>query len=464
MKKFCKAGIALLLTATMMLPLAGCSLKDEAAGSQYTDDEVVAKVGDAEITLGDYQELFNYYLQYYQSYGSDPTTSKESLESFQDDIMNTLLREKVIPYQAKKLLGEELTAEQQTELDSRVEKELKSWDDYFREQAQSEYEADNTVDVEARVKELYEQEAQYSGTDYDGLIGMIKESVTNSYYEELLRDNVFTDLSVTDEEAKKWYDDSIAADTKSYDEDPASYFDRVSEFETYGGQPVTYSPGGYGRVMHILVAPDTELGEDYTTKTIEMDELLTEYGRLSMESEYTKDSAAPIDNSVRLAEIMTEYYGLKDEADALWNEHYADSKTKIEEAYSKLQSGTDFAEVMKEYTQDTDFAQYEVYSQKGKLISSEYDNSYWSEAVINAYKALTPGSYSPIFKDEEGYHIIYFVAEEQKGADPFEDMKENIVNMLLSDKQAQEWETLMAEWTADKSVTVYTEKIRGVGA
>jgi hypothetical protein len=293
---------------------------------------------------------------------------------------------------------------------------------------------------------------------------MIKDSVKNSYYEELLRDKVFADLSITDEEAQKWYDDTLAADTASFDGDPSSYFDMVSDSETNGGAPVTYSPGGYGRIMHIVVAPDTELGEDYTTKTIRMDELLSEYGKLAMESEYTKDTAAPVDNSVRLGEIMTEYYGLKGEADTLWNEHYADSKTKIEEAYSKLQSGSDFAEVMKEYTQDTDFTQYDVYSQKGKLISSEYDNSYWSESVINAYKSLTPGSYSPIFKDEEGYHIIYFVAEEPKGAVSFENMKESIVNMLLTDKQAQEWNTLMTEWTADKSVTVYTEKIRGIGA
>jgi hypothetical protein len=105
MKKFNKAVIALVLAAAMILPLTGCSLKDEAAGSQYTDDEVIAKVGDTEITLGDYQELFNYYLQYYQSYGSDPTSSQESLEAFQDDIMNALLQEKVIPYQAKQQLG-----------------------------------------------------------------------------------------------------------------------------------------------------------------------------------------------------------------------------------------------------------------------------------------------------------------------------------------------------------------------
>lgn len=464
MSKFIKAGVSLILAAGMLLAFAGCSLKDEASGDKFADDEVVAKVGDEEITLGEFREIFDYYLGYYQSYGYDPTTSQDGLEAFQDDIMNTLLREKVVPYQAKKLLGDKLTDEQQAELDGMIEDELKSWDDYFREQAQSEYEADNSVDVEARVKELYEEEAAYAGTDYNGLLDMIRESVANTYYTTLLEDHVFAELAVTDEEAQEWYNGDLAADTESYAEDPGLYFDETAEFEVYGGTPITYAPGGYGRIMHILTAPDTDLGEEYTSKTIEMDVLLSEYGKLAMESAYTKDSASPVDNSARLGEIMTRYYTLKDEADALWNEHYAESKSKIEEAYSKLEGGADFAAVMKEYTQDTDFTQYEVYSEKGKLISSEHENSYWSEAVINAYKALTPGSYSPIFKDEEGYHIIYFVAEEPKGAISFENVKDDIVNMLLSDKQAMEWETLMAEWTADESVTVYKEKIREIGA
>ncbi|OQB24246.1 MAG: peptidylprolyl isomerase [Firmicutes bacterium ADurb.Bin182] len=462
MRKF-RIAAALVLIAGMLLSLTGCSLKGKT--EQYSDDEVIAKVDDVEITLGEYKEIFDISLQNYKMYvGYDPTQTAEGLEYFQDYIMDILLRMKVVPYQAKKQLGEKLTDAQRAELDEMVDAELKSWDNYYRETAQAEYEQDNTVDVEARVKELYEEEAARAGTDYEGLIELVKEGITNQYYEGLLKEHVLSELKVSDEDAQKWYDEALAEDTESFKAEPGLYFDEMSSYESYGGSPVTYAPGGYGRIMHIFTAPETDIGEDYTTKKIEMDELLLEYGRLAMESEYTKDSASPVDNSARLAEIMSRYYVLKGESEALWNEHYAESKSKIEEAYSKLESGADFAEVMKKYTQDEDFKQIEVYSQKGKLISSEHDNSFWSEAVISAYKALTPGSYSPIFMDEDGYHIIYFVAEEPEGSVPFKDLKDQIAELLLADKQIDEWEALMSEWTKDKSVTVYSEKIRGVGA
>ena len=104
-----KKIFALTLAALLLVSIfAGCSLSPQTSESQVnvpvvTDidrEAVVATVGDKTVTMGDYIDLFDSYASYYTSYGYDLYSDPAALEEFQDFVIDILVEEQVIAYQA----------------------------------------------------------------------------------------------------------------------------------------------------------------------------------------------------------------------------------------------------------------------------------------------------------------------------------------------------------------------------
>jgi hypothetical protein len=152
------------------------------------------------------------------------------------------------------------------------------------------------------------------------------------------------------------------------------------------------------------------LPDDYEQKMTDMSTLQEEYGKLSFEDATTGSS----NNAARMAEILTEYAALKAETDAAHVEYARTAKEKIDAAYAELQAGTPFADVLVKYTENTKFTETETFRQNGALMYSE--GSDWSNAVIEAFKSLSVGSFSTVFEDDDGFHILYYVSDEIPGA------------------------------------------------
>lgn len=462
MKKTVKIVIAVVLALAFTVSMFGCSLVS--VNEEKDRAQVIAKVGDMEITKGEYLDLYEYYLYIYQMYGQDPTASAEALASFQDLILDAVVSTKVTAYQAKLQGYDKLTAEQQAEIDESVQSDL----DYFKEAAQSQAESevaeDPSLDLEKRKAEIFDEmmEQQYGEklTEEQLKAKLLEEKTTNAAI-TAMQDAFYASVTVTDEEIQAAFDEQLASDKNTLTANPSGYKSSQELFERIGGTPPLYVPEGYIRIKLISVLSEEELGTEYTELQSKMQELSNELSKLTLE-----DEAA---NADRIAQIKTEYAAKKAQAEAMRDSLFASIKPKIEEAYQKLQGGASFDEVMKEYTQDPDFMVAEggsesVFYKTGVLLSDATLD--YSEQVREAAKKLTmPGSYSEIIIDDEGYHIIQLVGVEPAGERKLADYLEQFKESVLSAKQEDEWYTMLEEWAKDTTiVTTYPELIRDVGA
>ena len=444
-------AVFLLGAAAAVFVAAGCNLNNA--------DTVVAQVGDKTIKLGEFESMFNMYLTTWQNYGYDMTSNEEDLIAFQDNGLALMVGELVVLYQGEKQGMLELNDEQKAELQEKIDYDLNELIEYYTELAQEE----GAEDIDARVRELVEEEAEhYVGSmSYDEYIAYLKQTVEDNYLISVVESKALESVTASDEAIKTWYDTKLEEQKTKYDDDPSAYKDDMEYYNMYGGEPVLYTPKGYHRILQIYTTAKSSLGSEYTALKGEIAALLSEYGELAVADELSGEE----NNSERLKEIVKEYRDKKKEADDMFEEHYKDAREKIEEAYEKLEAGTPFSEVMMEYTEDVNIKNFEALQNKGMLISDGDEESYvdWSKEVKTAFAGLKKGEYSEMFMDEDGYHIIYYLDDETSGEAPLEEYREAIAELVATDAHTAEWQALIEEWMKDESVTIYTDRIRHVG-
>lgn len=467
MKKF----LALLIAAILILGIAaGCSLKDQpntdepVNTSDIADDAPVVTVdGEVVLTWADFKnEYTTYNEQFYQSSGAYLEDAGYADTAVQE-IIDFYTEDAVIAYQAKKQGIDQLTTEQQTELQTQIDDLIKGYDEYYRATAEEEAAGDATIDVDARVNELIAEEAQYyTGKEmtYDEFMGWLTDAVTDQFVGDILKEKALTDVVVDDDYIETWYNEELSSQQESYETDPSYYLSDQESFELgdEGAVPVLYVPEGYARVMDILAVPTGTLPDDYEQKLTDMNTLQEEYGKLSFEDATGGSS----ENAARMAEILTEYAALKAETDAAHDEYVRAAKEKIEAAYAELQAGTPFADVLVKYTENTKFTDNETFRQKGALMHSE--GSDWSNAVIEAFNSLSVGSFSAVFEDDEGFHILYYVSDEIPGARTLSDVTELVRPAATEQKKSEEWDAILTAWKADSSVVIDQDLVDSVKA
>jgi len=475
MNKHFRAALAAAASLALGLALAGCSLVS--VNEDKDRAQIVAKVGDMTVTKGDYEDAFNQTLSYYQYFGQDPTSSADQLKSFQDNILDSLVKSKVEEYQAKKQGHATPNAEDQKKLDDEVNNYMTQWEDEARTQAQAEDASASSVELDARVKELFPTVVkQYIGKelDQDATRKWLVEQLMPSYLIEELQADFNSKITVTDDEVKAAFDKQLESDKSSMESDPSQYADQQHSYEQYVADQASGSgedassagvtlpplvvPEGYIRVKHIKIVPDKELGTDYTDKTAQMSDLESQIGKLSTTQ---ADQTA---NAAKIADLQSQYSSLKAEADKLKADVFAPAKAKADEAYAKLTGGAAFDDVLKEYTSDSNFTdENSPFLKTGTLLSDKSTD--WSDAIKSAALALTaPGTYTGIVEDDDGYHILQFVGAETPGERKLEDYKDLFRKSTLADKQADEWTKTVDAWSQDTTVvTKYDSLIRDVG-
>ena len=73
------------------------------------------------------------------------------------------------------------------------------------------------------------------------------------------------------------------------------------------------------------------------------------------------------------------------------------------------------------------------------------------------FRKLSIGQYSGAFADEEGYHILYYLADEPAGTIDLADIEEAIRAYLLEDAHTEEWAALVEAWKNDGTVTLHED-------
>lgn len=443
-----KKHLRVLFTLALAVCLAatGCSLVS--VDEEKDKAQIVAKVGDLQITKGEYVEYFEQVYNMYLQYGYDPAGTDEELSTFQQNVLDDLIYDKMYIYQAKLQGYTELTEEDKATL----EESYKNADDIIYgealAQAEAEFAEDPDIDVDARAAELFPEVCEY----YVGE-RMTREEF-KPWWEEQSKDGLLTDrmvqdfndtITVTPEEVRAEYEEQLASVKTTMAETPGTYKTEQESYEKYDGMPSLYTPEGYRRVKHILITAEEELDAAYSDFEIDMQELQMELGQLTLAGEE--------ENAARIAEIKTEYADLTQKSAAMLEAWLAPMRAKAEEAYAKLQGGASFEDVMAQYTSDEEFINYDVFKQNGKLMSSYESTPDWSEAVKTATMALTqPGSYTALVQDDDGFHILQYVSNETPGDRAYEEVQDMIEADTLSAKQSEEWNALMEAWVADTTL------------
>ena len=436
-------------------------------GSSYLDlTAAVAKInGETVLTLGDVKTLFDMYVEYFQAYGYDVTGDTATLEGFQDDLVDMLVRDKLVEVKARELGYSNYTDEQKAELDARINDKLTELDSYYREQAESEAASDPSINVDERVMELILEEAIANlGDDnatYEDYCKALSEDIETQYLSELMKDDLTKDVKATDDEIEEAYNTSSAADMETYKANPEYYKDDEEGYELSSeGVPPLFVPQDYHRVLDIYVSFGTDIPTECTEAKTKMNNLKTEYCTLAFEDAINGTST----NAARIAEILDEYKKQQAEYDKYYGDYTKAAYEKINAAYARLEAGEDFAKVMADTTENTDFTEVDAFVGKGMLISNSYSSSSdWSSAAKEQFAKLSIGKYSPVFEDANGLRIIYYLGDEKAGSKDLGEVRDAIAASIAEEAKDTTWNTTIEEWLNEGSVELFTDVYRPLG-
>jgi len=451
-------------SAADRLPEVAPDAQGEAA--LYDDDTVVATVGDYNITLEEYKEEYAYFSAYYDQmyqayYGMGiGDMGEEALLQLQDDVLENLIFMYTLDHKAKEQGLDTLTAEEEQAAEAEVAASMQSLEEEVEAALQEELSLDPTLDAETLRKELL-SEIIYSYVGYDMTLEELEAYWSDMARKDAIRmkvqDAFYAEVTLSEEELNEYYQQNLAADEEEFGASPDLYGSAEESYEIFGGAPILYAPEGYIRVKHILIAPEEELDTAYADLNLEMEELQLEAGTLLLEDEQA--------NAAKLAQLKQSYAEKKARQQNILDTHFAPSKAKAEEAYNKLQAGTSFDEVLKAYTSAYGYSESEVIAEKGQLFyKPQQEADVWTEEIRKAVLALSDiGAYTGIVRDVDGYHILQYVGEEPAGPKALDAVRTELYEAALSAKQAEEWDAVTLEWTADPAlVQRYPEAIRSV--
>ena len=448
--------------------IAGCSNDSVPKGT-----DIVASIGTESISYALYCASLESYMSYLTQIGGS-ITSEDDLTVFQDMIMDYLIMDMMALYNAQKD-GFSLSDEERQKAIDQAESEIEDIRDEYIASAEADYEKDPSKTVDEYFDEYIATLSEYYlgiKMNFDEYSEAYKNEMIRSRTIEAYKDYVCKDFVASEGDIVKWYDEQHASDVEAYASFPEQFKFDQEYFEKYYGIeydacPVTYVPKGYSRIMDIVVKPNGELSEQYENNQKRMKEIYAECSELTFYDALNGDDA----NAAEIAELLEEYRRLDAECASMHADYIKDAKAKIDEAYSELESGADFAEVMLKYSENTDVVGKdgnggcEAFQTKGQIISLVYDcDKDWSPTVKEIFGMIEIGEYSNVFEDEDGsLHIIKYVSDINSGDVPLDDIRDEVTSFVKADSDEAAWNELMESWLADPEIKRNTDLIRSAG-
>ena len=509
-----RALLACLLVVAMLL--SGCSLvKKDLEVDAATP---ILTVNDKVFTKGEIQSAVNSYLAQMQSYYSQyygqniDVTNAEIIADAQKSVIDQLTEQTVVEAKAKELGFDQLSEEDQKEVDD-------LWQSYY-DMIKSYLYSDS---------ELSEEELDKAITaDVTNYFGMTKESLQASKVTELLRADTVKDVTVSEDEIKAEFDKHVEEAKTNYQNSLSSY---GSSFNN--GSVVYYRPAGYRLVKQILTkfnADDKALMDDLSSKissqnttisslqktltddgvedvdallekvTVVLTEVVEEKAETDLPAEtetaeaaeetaeatatdlaeatpsdlpaeepavtkapeYTCETTdtldAELDDTVKAnvralkeaQEKLAAYTAMQTGAKA---KAYANIDARADEILAEIAGGADWDTLMAEKTEDPGM-------QSGSTAETGYavceNMSGFDSAFVNAAMALEKvgDTSDKIASDLYGYYIIKYVGDVEEGPVALEgNVYDTIKNEVQSTKEDEAYSAAVAEWVSAAKVT-----------
>lgn len=397
-----KKLIRLLAVALAVMMLAGCSLV-----TVNEEKIVVATVGDETITKADFNEGFNALLSQY-GYTQDSEEIADQLKTLKENYIAQMVEDKVLEKKIKELGLDQVTDEEK----AAAEQEIQDWYDEQYAALVENFKTDDTVeDPEAKATETIENYLSQYGLTLD----QMKENSVASISSDKLYDYVTKDVTVTEEEAKIEFANKVAAAKEKYDADLSAY---VSDFEN--GATIYYTPKGCYYIKHILISLTDEQKQDI------------------------KNLRADDDETVAAT------------ADEKREEYLLTIREKAESVLKLVDEGGDFEALMEEYGEDPGMKN-EAY--KNGYLTYAGDTGFVTE-FADACAALTEdGMTSGLVGSDFGYHIIRRVSTVPSGEATFEDVKDSLMESMLTDKKSTTYDQQVEAWVKEVNPDIKTDKL-----
>lgn len=268
------------------------------------------------------------------------------------------------------------------------------------------YKDTSIEDVEERnaaAIKAFNEDYKAAGITYDSML----EDLTAQYTDSAMGDKVVNELystipEPTEEELQATYEEELAADQARYAENPSLYYNDDMYFGYYGELRPLAAPEGLFYVKHILIKNEENADEE-------------DKGR--------------------------------------------DYKALAEEVLAKVNAGEDFEALIAEYNEDAGMDSYE----NGYIIGTSFEGIY-DEAFQNAAnELLKTGDTTGLVEGSYGIHIIRRVGDVSTEPVPFEDVKEEIKQVVLEDKQNVLYQATLETWKEGMEIEIFEKRIQYVG-
>ncbi len=498
MKFSWKKALSVLLAIALTLSFAACAGKEaaNASGSNatssnatssnatgsdasaYTDEElaqIAVRIGDGDkftITKGDILDQYDYMVSMYSAYGMSAPSTDADIESMQDDVIDSLVSDKIQLYEAD-LLGVTLTDEQKADVEKQVEEQMNYYMETFRSQAQSE----GVADVEARTLEIFQEQLDSAGMnmDVDGFRTYMTDRYTEQALQAALKTQITKDVSATDDEVQAYYDTLLSTQKDSYTETPADYGSAAESYQEDAGDPMLYTPEGFVRVRSITISPEGDVSSDYTNLKSELTTLEAQYGAAALAAladKYAAKGAAASDTSINVttseieggAAIVSDYITKKTAADALYEDFIKDAREKANEAYASLEAGTSFEDVLKQYGEDTMYTDYPSFVDTGLLMYLAGEDTTWNAKLTAAVAQLKDGEHTAVIQIDDMFYILQLVGTEPAGEKSLTDAFDSVKAAVVAENADTAWSTQLTTWKGDTKIVNYYEDVyRDIG-
>ena len=474
-----KRLLALVLCLLLMLGAVGCleetktadqpavqpaantadAASDASADAGETDELPAFTLGDFTVTVGEVRNSYNTIVEYMGYYGLSAPTTAEEIGQYRDMIIEDLLTAKVLPWKAK-TLGVTLTEEKKTEVAREVEEQIAEYAADYLEDAKTELGEDaDAAEVALKAREILEKDVEeYFGYPFSQWLEEMTASHEESALADLLKEEFSKGVSVTEDDARAWFETELAEQKENFDTDFTSFKSQYDAYRT-GESPVPalYTPEGFGRMQVITFDVDEENSAAYAANEVEMTNLEAEYGKLFLRG---------LDED-RLAEIVVRYGELQAQNTVLLQK----DRDKAEKARADALAGKDFTEIYTAYSNQEGAVGYHGYAEDDPnrdgtvVFYTQAQDTEWPEQIWTAACALKEGEVSELLQVEDSFYLIKRLADLPAGDAAFEDDVEAYTAAALADKQEEEWEAVQEDWLTEarNAATFYEDNYAGVG-
>ena len=452
-----KALLAVMMA--MVLLLSGCALivKDEAVDNATEiirlGDKVITKEEVNKQVLNELAETEYYYSMYGYSYDvSDPA----NIASAQEAAVDALKKDLVLKAKATELGLDVMTDEENAQIQEDAKSNYDSGLDYVKNYMLEDTEG---MDEEALLKAA-EEKLTEMGVSVETYI----ESATNTKIDDKLKEYIYKDVAVTDEEISAEYDSKVEADKTTYAEKAGSWASAANN-----GSTLYYTPAGIRRVKQILIKfkdedqtaitdakqKVTDANSAVSTAQAKIDaaqKTLEEEGD-SDELKAAKEQAqADLDAATKdLEEANAALEAANKAVEEATNKAFENIDADTDAVLAKLdEEGADWQALMDEFNQDPGMKNNE----KGYAVAA--DMTGFDAAFVEAAMALAkPGDHSGKVKGTSyGYYIIRYEGDEAEGPTALEAVKDTISSSLLSTKKTEAYNAQVEKWVEESGIKV----------